>query len=183
MPGRTVSVRAGFIVGPHDNTDRFSSWIERAARNERLLVPGAADAPFQLIDVRDIAAWIVAAAEARRQGAYNVTGPRDPVTVLDVARACIAGTESRAVPVVVPSDAVRAAGIAAWEQLPFWFEPELYGLVEMDCTRARTTGLRTRPLIETVRDTYAWLRTTDHERKIILPPELERAALQAAALL
>ena len=177
MPGRSVAVRAGFIVGPYDYSDRFNSWIERSARDEPMLVPGEASAPFQLVDVRDIAAWIVSAAEERLHGAFNVSGPLQPLTVLDAARACIAGTGSRAEPIVVSSEVVRAAGITGWEQLPFWFEPELYGMMQMSIERARATGLRTRPLADTVRDTFAWLRTTDHRRLISLPPELERAAL------
>ena len=180
MPGRTVAVRAGFIVGPYDNTDRFNSWIERAARNEPMLVPGAADAPLQLIDVRDLAAWIVSAAEQERIGPFNVTGPVEPMNVLEAARACIAGTASSASPVVVPSDVARAAGVVAWKHVPFWNDPEDYGLMLASIARAVATGLRTRPLVETVRDTYAWLRTTDHPRRVVFPAELERAAIAKA---
>ena len=177
MPGRNVLVRAGMIVGPHDNTDRFNSWIERAARGEPFLVPGEADAPLQMIDVRDIAAWIVGAAESRLHGPYNVTGPAQPYTALDVARACIAGTDSRAEPVVVPSEAAKNAGLIPWEHIPFWMEPEIYSLMQMNVDRALATGLQIRPLTETVRDTNAWLRTTNHARRIVCPPELEHAAL------
>jgi 2'-hydroxyisoflavone reductase len=180
MPGRNVAVRAGFIVGPYDNTDRFNSWIERAARNEAFLVPGDPHAPLQMIDVRDIAAWIVGAAEARLHGPYNVTGPVPPLTVLDVARACIAGTGSAAEPVVVPSAVAQAAGVVPWQHIPFWFEPEDGGIMQMNVDRALATGLALRPLVDTVRDTYAWLRTSDHERLLVCPPELERAAVAAA---
>jgi 2'-hydroxyisoflavone reductase len=178
MPERTVAVRAGFIVGPYDNTDRFNSWIERAARDELLLVPGDPDAPLQLIDARDLASWIVGAAEARLSGAFNLTGPATPYAALDVARACIAGTGSRAVPVDVPSDIAKRAGLVPWEHIPFWFEPEDGGLMQVNVERARATGLAQRPLVETVADTYAWLRTIDRPRRIVCPPEIERAALQ-----
>lgn len=181
LPGRSIAVRAGFIVGPYDNTDRFNSWVERAARDEPLLVPGVADAPVQLIDVRDLAAWMLEAAERRLSGPYNVTGPLEPMTVLDMARACIAGTGSRGRPVVVPSEAARAAGLEPWTHVPFWSEPEDYGLMQTSIARAAATGLRTRPLADTVSDTYAWLRSSDHPRAIACPPERERAALVAAA--
>lgn len=180
LPGRAIAVRAGFIVGPYDNTDRFNSWIERAARDEPFLVPGAADAPEQMIDARDLAAWMLSAAEHTLSGPFNVTGPLEPITALDVARACIAGTGSRGVPVVVPSEVAIAAGIEPWKHIPFWLEPEDYGLMQASIARAVTTGLTTRPLAETVRDTYAWLQTIDRQRLITLPPELERAALAAA---
>ncbi len=179
LPGRAVMARAGFIVGPHDNIDRFNSWIVRAARDEPMLVPGAADAPLQMIDVHDLGDWLVSAAESRLHGPFNVTGPVEPMTVLDAARACIAGTGSAATPVVVPSSIARAAGLVPWEHIPFWNEPEDYGLMQANIARAVATGLRTRPLVDTVRDTYAWLKTSSEPRKIVCPPELERAALSA----
>jgi 2'-hydroxyisoflavone reductase len=181
MPERNVAVRAGFIVGPHDNTDRFNSWIERAAHGDRFLVPGDPEAPLQMIDVRDLAAWIVGAVEARLHGAYNVTAPATPYTARDVADACIAGTGSRAEPIFVPSDIAKAAGLVPWEHIPFWIEPEIATLMQMNVARAFATGLRVRPLRDTVRDTYAWLRASDHQRRIVCPPELERAALAARA--
>ena len=142
LPGRAIAVRAGFIVGPYDNTDRFNSWIERAARDEPLLVPGAADAPEQMIDVRDLAAWMLSAAEQKLSGPFNVTGPLEPITALDVARACIAGTGSRGVPAVVPSEVALAAGVEPWKHIPFWLEPEDYGLMQASIARAAATGFK-----------------------------------------
>jgi 2'-hydroxyisoflavone reductase len=65
-----------------------------------------------------------------------------------------------------------------WEHIPFWLDPDEYGIMEMNVDRALVAGLRFRPLAETVRDTYAWLRTTDHRRLIELPAELERAVVE-----
>jgi 2'-hydroxyisoflavone reductase len=178
MPGRALHVRAGFIVGPHDNTDRFSSWIERAARPQPLLVPGDAAQPVQLIDVRDLAEWIVQMAERRACGTYNVTGPEHPLRLGDVAQTCIDVTGGAGPAVVIPTGDVRAAGIEGWEQIPFWLEPKEYGIMQMNVDRALVAGLRFRPLAETVRDTYAWLRTTDHRRSIGVPAELERAVVE-----
>ena len=181
MPERSVAVRAGMIVGPYDFSDRFNSWIERAARNQPMLVPGEPDAPLQLIDVRDLAAWIVSAAEQGLSGPFNVAGPLEPLTTLEAARACIAGTDSQAPPVVVPSAVARDAGVIAWQHVPFWIEAKEYAIMRASIDRAVATGLQTRPLVATVRDTYAWLKTSDHARRIDFPIELERAALAAAA--
>jgi 2'-hydroxyisoflavone reductase len=178
MPGRTIAVRAGFIVGPYDNTDRFNSWIERAARDRPFLVPGAPDAPQQMVDVRDLAVWMLDAVEHQRSGPYNVTGPIGGMTTLDVARACIDGTGSHAKLAVVPSDVVLAAGIEPWKHIPFWIEPDDYWIMQARIDRALAAGLRTRPLVDTVRDTYAWLQSSDHERRVTLPLELEEAALR-----
>lgn len=177
MPGRNVAVRPGFIIGPHDYTDRFNSWVELASRSEPFLLPGDSEAPLQLIDVRDIATWIVAAAETRLNGAYNVTAPAQPYTAIEVARACLTGTDSRADIVVVGSDAAKAAGLVPWQHIPFWMEPEIYSVMQMNIDRALATGLRIRPLVDTVRDTYTWLRKANHPREVVCPPELERAAI------
>jgi 2'-hydroxyisoflavone reductase len=181
MPGRNVAVRPGFIIGPNDYTDRFNSWVERASRSQPFLLPGDPDAPLQLIDVRDIATWIVCAAETRLIGAYNVTAPAQPYTAIEVARACLTGTNSRADIVVVGSDVAKAAGLVPWEHIPFWMEPEIYSVMQMNIDCALATGLSIRPLFDTVRDTYSWLQTTIHPRAFVCPPELEAATIAGAA--
>lgn len=178
MPGRALNVRAGFIVGPHDNSDRFNSWIERAARPQPLLVPGDPAQPVQLIDVRDLAEWIVQMAERRACGTYNVTGPEQPLRLGEIAQTCIDVTGGSGPAVVVPSDAAQAAGIEPWKHIPFWLEPGEHGIMQTNVDRALVAGLRFRPLAETVRDTYAWLQTSDHRRLIDVPAELERAAVE-----
>jgi 2'-hydroxyisoflavone reductase len=178
LPGRLLSIRPGFIIGPHDYTDRFNSWIERAARPQPLLVPGDPDQPVQFIDARDLAAWMIALAERGTTGTYNATGPERPLRLLDVARTCIEATGGSGTPVVVPSAEAQAAGVEPWKHIPFWVEPGEYGIMEANIDRALAAGLTFRPLAETVRDTYAWLQSSDHARKIVLPPEFERAALE-----
>ena len=128
-------------------------------------------------DARDLAAWMLSAAEQKLSGPYNVIGPLQPLTVLDAAKACIAGTGSHAKIVVASSDVARAAGLEPWTHIPFWNDPGDYGLMQASIARAAATGLQTRPLEETVRDTYAWLRSSDHKRLIACPLDLERRAL------
>lgn len=178
LPGRVLHVRAGFIVGPYDNTGRFNSWIERAARPQPFIVPAELDQPEQLIDARDLAAWIVQMAERRANGVYNVTGPDRPLNLGKVARACIDGTGSSATLLPIPSAELQAAGVEGWQHLPFWLAPDEYGIMQIDIARALVAGLRFRPLLETVRDTYAWLRAGEHERRVVFPPELERTLIE-----
>jgi 2'-hydroxyisoflavone reductase len=177
LPGRVLIVRPGFIVGPHDYSDRFNSWVERAARPQPLLVPGDPAQPVQLIDVRDLAEWTIALAERGTTGTFNATGPARPIPLIDVAQTCIAATGSRGAPLVVPSAELTAAGVVPWQHIPFWLEPGEYGIMETNIDRALAAGLRFRPLAQTVRDTYAWLKASDHERKIVFPAELEAAAI------
>jgi 2'-hydroxyisoflavone reductase len=178
LPERVLAVRAGFIVGPHDNTDRFNSWIERAARPQPFVVPGNLEQPVQLIDVRDLAEWIVQMAERRASGVYNVTGPEHPLPLGAVAQACIDGTGSGTTLLPIPSAELEAAGVAGWQHLPFWLAPEEYGLMQIGIERALVAGLRFRPLAQTVRDTDAWLRASPHERRVVFPPELERTLIE-----
>lgn len=177
MPGRVLHVRPGFIVGPHDYSDRFNAWIERAAQPQPLLVPGDGTQPVQLIDVRDLAAWMVRLAELGATGVYNATGPERPLPLREVARTCIDATGSSAELVLVPSDALKAAGVVPWEHVPFWCDPDEYGIMQTNVDRALGAGLRFRPLADTVRDTYAWLRADDHPRRVAIPPEIEAAAI------
>jgi 2'-hydroxyisoflavone reductase len=178
LPGRVLAVRAGFIVGPHDNTDRFTTWVERAARPLPLIVPGDAAQPLQIVDARDLADWIVQMAERRACGTYNVTGPDRPLTLGALAAACIEGTGGGARMLVVPGAELKSLGLTGWEQIPFWLEPDEWGIMQMNVDRALAAGLRFRPLVDTVRDTYAWLQTSDRPRPVVLPPELERAVIE-----
>jgi 2'-hydroxyisoflavone reductase len=178
LPGRVLAVRAGFIVGPYDNTDRFNSWIERAARPQPFIVPGDPAAPMQLIDARDLAEWIVQMAERRAGGVYNVTGPDRPLTAGDVAATCIEATGSAATVLPIASADLEAAGVDGWNQLPFWLAPDEYGIMQINVERALVAGLRFRSLATTVRDTYAWLRASGHPRRVAFPPELERALIE-----
>jgi catechol 2,3-dioxygenase-like lactoylglutathione lyase family enzyme len=126
-----------------------------------MFVPGEPATPVQVIDVRDLAAFLVAAIERKATGAFNLTGPDRPITVLDLARACIEGTGSRSTPVLVSSQTLQDAGVPrGWDQTPFWIWPELHPLMQVSIDRALAAGLTFRPLLDTVRDTHAWLRTT-----------------------
>ena len=116
---RATLVRAGLIVGPHDPTGRFTYWPHRLARGGDVLVPGPAWRPVQIIDVRDLADWIVRAAEERLAGPFNATGPTTMGAVFDAARR-VTGSTSRGVEV---DDAFLAdQGVGEWMELPLWVD-------------------------------------------------------------
>ena len=179
MPGRVHVVRAGFIVGPHDSSDRFTSLLDRARRGAPMIVPGDPAQPVQLIDAGDLGEWIVAMAERREPGAYNATGPARPYRLDDVLRACVeaAGTSSRLVP--IPSGALTAAGVEPWSEIAFWTDPADYALMSVDVTRAVERGLRFRPLRATIERTLAWAAASDHPRRVALSAEKEARAITA----
>ena len=113
-------MRAGLIVGPHDPTGRFTYWPHRFARGGDVLVFDRPDRPVQFIDVRDLAAWIVGACEARVTGPVNVTGTWTMGAVVD---ACLAAAPPGTRPVWVPEDLLVAHEVGEWMELPLWIAP------------------------------------------------------------
>jgi len=176
FPGRSTAVRAGLIVGPHDPTGRFTYWPHRVARGGDVLVPGPAWRPVQLVDVRDLAAWIVTAAEERLAGPFNATGPATMGAVLDAARR-VSGSTARAVEV---DDAfLTGQGVGEWMELPLWIDPsndDWRHFMEVDATRATAAGLTFRPLDETVAGALAEAALVEG---VGLTPERETELLTA----
>ena len=162
-----LNVRAGAIVGPYDYFDRFASWLERAARGGTMLAPGRPQRLVQLIDVNDLADWMVSSSERKLVGTVNASGPTTPITMRDLIEACGTAKGSTASIVWVDDDYLQRAGVLEDEELPFWERDEANGLFELDLGRARRMGLVTRPLVETAIETYAWTRQcvgTDRKR-------------------
>jgi 2'-hydroxyisoflavone reductase len=156
---RALAVRPGLIVGPHDPTGRFTYWVERAARGGDVLAPGDPRRRVQLIDARDLGAWIVRALEAGVGGVLNATGPEPRPTMADVLDACrrAAGVDSD--PIWVDDAFLLERGVGEWDELPLWLvDPEWRGMLEADVSRAIARGLTFRALEQTARDTLAWLR-------------------------
>ncbi|MBE2222615.1 MAG: SDR family oxidoreductase [Anaerolineae bacterium] len=182
MNGRSLHIRAGLIVGPHDQTDRFSYWPYRVARGGEVLAPGKPDGLVQFIDVRDLAAWVIAATAQRLTGPYNVTGPAAPLSMQALLNVCKETTSSDAAFTWVNEDFILAQGVAPWTELPLWMPgEEEAGFGSVDCRKAQAKGLVYRPLAVTVRDTLAWLnsRPADYEWRNGLAAEKEAQVLQA----
>jgi 2'-hydroxyisoflavone reductase len=96
LPGRVLTVRPGLIVGPHDPTGRFTYWPRRVAQGGEVLAPGGPDLRVQIIDVRDLAGWVLRVVESGRTGTYNATGPDYPLTMRRLLEACRAASGSDA---------------------------------------------------------------------------------------
>ena len=177
---RSLVVRPGLIVGPHDPTDRFTYWPRRVAEGGSVLAPAPPDQPVQFIDVRDLADWIVAATEDDLDGVYNATG--DAVTFEQLLEECRRVSGDAEI-VWVPSERLVAAGVGEWMELPLWIvAPEYAAMHGTDVTKAKRAGLRFRPLRETIADTLAWdaVRETPRAEGVGLAPERERELLAGA---
>lgn len=154
---RHLIVRAGLIGGPGDRSDRLGHYVARfaLAGDESVLVPDVPDQPMQVIDVRDLVAWIIEAGLSGTTGVVHGVG--EPTTVGDLieASAQVAGTDHR---VAADANWLRAQGVTEWSgprSLPLWLPASHHGMGLMNDDRALDLGLRRRPIAETLRDTLA----------------------------
>jgi 2'-hydroxyisoflavone reductase len=158
LPGRFATVRAGLICGPHDNIFRLPWWVRRIARGGTVPAPGDPQRPVQLIDARDLAAFLLDLADSRVAGAFNGTAPIGHATFADVLAAAIDATGSGAALRWIPDAALEAARVEPWTELPLWIaESAGAGTWRVGTERAKAAGLRCRPAAETVADVAAWL--------------------------
>jgi nucleoside-diphosphate-sugar epimerase len=190
MPGRVAAVRAGLIVGPHDAVFRLPWWVKRIAAGGELPAPGDPARAMQVIDARDLAAWMLDLGERRVAGAFNGTAPIGQTTAGDLLGAAVEATGSDAVLRWVPDEALVRAGVEGWTELPLWLpESEFPGTWRAGTERAQAAGLRCRPVEETVADVWAWLRDggeaelgdwSAQNRPPPMPAERERELLALA---
>lgn len=181
MGMRSLHVRCGLIVGPHDPTDRFTYWPVRVARGGSVLAPGNPDQTVQFIDVRDVAEWTIRATEQRLTGPYNVTGPDDPLTMQTLLQTCRQVSQSDAHFTWVDEKFLLEAGLTPYADLPLWVPAEMVGFGTVNCTQAMAMGLGIRPLTTTIRDTLSWhaTRPDDHQWRAGLTAERETELLSA----
>jgi nucleoside-diphosphate-sugar epimerase len=186
-PDGGLITRAGLIAGPGDESDRYGWWPVRFARAAAdggpVLVPGTVDEQLaQVIDVRDLAEWLVIAAERGTTGVFNATSPPVPLREFLLRTAAGAGCPAPEL-VAVPQDVLTAHGVGHWagpDSLPLWTPlPDSAGFTARDCSAARAAGLRNRPLERTAADALAWERTLDpgRTRRAGLSPETEARVL------
>ena len=162
---RAIISRPTYIVGPGDTTDRFPYWPVRLARGGEVLAPGRRDDPVQLIDVRDLAEWMVHALEGERSGIYNVAGPRETMTMpafLAAARDAL----SADVQYVWVDDYEFLASHGIDSAVPWiMLRGNDAGHTSVSNARAIAAGLGFRPIADTVRDTLAWWPTVPEARR------------------
>ncbi|MFC9132429.1 SDR family oxidoreductase [Streptomyces sp. NPDC057099] len=158
---RSVLVRAGLILGPYENIGRLPWWLGRMARGGPVLAPGPRELPLQYVDVRDLAEWILHAAERELSGPYNLAGPQGHATTGTLLEACARVTGGAAEPRWTAPEVILEAGVEPWTELPVWVPPgsDLHdALHSADVSRAVEAGLTCRPVAETVADTWSWLQ-------------------------
>jgi 2'-hydroxyisoflavone reductase len=157
---RALLVRAGLILGPYEGVGRMPWWLRRMSEGGDVLAPGPRDLPLQYIDCRDLATWMLAAADQGLGGPYNATSLRGHATMATLLEAAREVTGSSARLVWVSPEVIEAAGIQPWTELPVWLPPtdEYAGLHDGDVSAIHAAGLSCRPVEETVADTWQWLQ-------------------------
>ncbi len=174
--GRLLIIRPGYIVGPHDYSDRFTYYVRRAAAGGEMLAPGPPDEPLQVVDVRDLAQFMLARVEARDVNDYGVVGPGERVTMKDLLETArdVASADTT---FTWASHEFLSGRPDAETAFPMW-HPDEPGAHTFDASKAISAGLHHRPLKETCADTLAWDRgrgspplraglSGDEERKLL----------------
>jgi 2'-hydroxyisoflavone reductase len=147
IPERNLIIRPCILAGPFDYTDRFTWWLRRVREGGEVIAPGRPGRPVQVLDVRDLAIWLLRMIERGRTGVFNTTGPDRPLTMGGMLETLREATGSDAT--------------FLWrepepdEEIPFWIPEEKNGFHAIDSRKAQAEGLACRPLLQTALDTMA----------------------------
>ncbi|MDZ8051299.1 MAG: NAD-dependent epimerase/dehydratase family protein [Aulosira sp. ZfuVER01] len=161
---RGLIVRPGLIVGPYDNTGRFTYWIRRISEGGEVLAPESPELPVQYIDARDLVQWIYQLAATHKGGVYNAVGPDYSLKLGQFLATCQQVTNSNATFTWVPGEILESHGVVHWQELPLWLPPDMQNTFPcLSNTKALTDGLSFRSLAETIRDIWQWDRVEQPE--------------------
>ncbi|MBO0985523.1 NAD-dependent epimerase/dehydratase family protein [Rathayibacter sp. SD072] len=147
LADRLLTVRPGLLAGPGDPSDRFGYWPARLARGGRVLAPESAGRRVQVVDVTDLAEWIVASAVRGRTGVANAVGPSTPFAEFLAAVRHATGFAGELVE--APDDQLLEHGVRYWagpRSLPLWLPSSDAAFAQ----RAGAADLAPRPLAETI---------------------------------
>src|ERR1700746_337655 len=164
FPGKTLIIRPGLIVGPRDETDRFTYWPVRIDRAGEVLAPGSPNDPVQFIDARDLAEGTIRMVENRETGIYNATGPGKPLGIGGMLDGIKEALKSDAKLTWVSEEFLTEQKVQPWSDMPVWTGKDS-GVARAKIDRALSKGLTFRPLAETARDTLAWFKSLPQDRQ------------------
>src|SRR2546423_1977753 len=164
FPKKTLIIRPGLIVGPRDETDRFTYWPVRIDRGGEVLAPGDPKDPVQFIDARDLAEWTIRMVENGETGIYNATGPAQPLGIGEMLDGIKNAEKSNANFTWMSEEFLTQQKVEPWSDMPVWTGKES-GLARTKIDKALDKGLTFRPLVETARDTLAWFKLQPQDRQ------------------
>jgi 2'-hydroxyisoflavone reductase len=183
FPGMATVIRPGLIVGPGDETDRFTYWPVRIDRGGEVMAPGDGADPVQYIDARDLAEWTIRMAEQGTTGVFNATGPARQETMRELLDGVRSAIHADAHFTWVSDKFLDDNNVSAWMDMPVWVpgQGDTAGFHRRSLARAHAAGLTYRPLAQTASDTLAWFKTQPADRQAKLraglAPDRETALL------
>jgi len=165
--GAVTIIRPGLIVGPGDETDRFTYWPVRLARGGEVLAPGDGSDPVQFVDARDLAEWTIRVAEQHTTGVFNATGPARPLATRDMLSGIAKAVGANPTYTWVPAAFLEAEKVHGWSDLPVWLPAQgaTAGFARRDIRKALAAGLTYRSLAVTATDTLAWFKSQPADRQ------------------
>ena len=172
-------VRPTYVAGPFDHTGRFTWWVERVARGGRILAPEPRNNPFQVVDARDLAEFVLLLAHGRAVGTFHTASPTPPFSFSDFLEAVVAGVGPESCELVwVDSDKLSRAGVTA-RDLPLWEgNGPGRGVLAADPSRALAAGLRPRPLAQTIAEVHQHELAHPRSLPVGLDPDREASLLE-----
>src|SRR5216683_1507269 len=185
FPGKALIIRPGLIVGPGDESDRFTYWPVRIDRGGEILAPGKPSDAVQFIDARDLAEWTIRMVEQGTTGTFNATGPKSKLTIGEMLEGIKKATKAESRFTWADADFLAAQKVRAWSDMPVWVPPrgDSAGFAEISINRALAKGLTFRPIPDTAKATLEWFRKQPPARqaklKAGLTPERETEVLTA----
>jgi len=188
MPGRTLSIRAGQIVGPYDYTDRLPYWIKRIAEGGEVLAPGRRERQIQLIDTKDLADWMIRLIEQHVTGIFNAVGPTSPLTMEQLLNAINTATGAQSNFIWVEEEFLNRHQVGPWGEMPLWIPEEFplpgqekpwKGFLSVDHRKAKEYGLTSRSITDILTDVYKWEQSRgDYEPKAGMDRNREKQLLR-----
>ncbi|HEX9982899.1 MAG TPA: NAD-dependent epimerase/dehydratase family protein [Thermoanaerobaculia bacterium] len=182
---RATIVRPGLIVGPGDNSDRFTYWPVRINRGGEVLAPGNPTDLVQIIDARDLGEWTIRLLEQKAFGTFNAIGPSSPLSMAEMLYGIRAITSADVKFTWVPASFLEEQKVNPWSDMPAWIpaEGEYAGFGSRSNKKALAAGLTFRPLADTAKATLEFHESRPAERKAKMragiTPEREAAVLAA----
>ena len=155
---RALIARAGMVLDPYEDLERVTLWLHRVEQGGRVLAPGPADFPLQYIDGRDMAAWMLSAADRGLGGAFHVTGQVGATTIGELLETAVDVTGSRAELVWAGPELLEREGVWLGAELGMRAPGVDFSRMRADVSKVHAAGLVSRPIRETVADTWAWLQ-------------------------
>ena len=158
FPGKTLIIRPGYIVGPGDESDRFTYWPVRVERGGEVLAPGTANDPIQIIDARDLAEWTIRMVEQGVTGPFNAVGPKSRLGMGKMLNVMKDTTGSDAHFTWVDDKFLEDQKII--DAIPIWTSTkgQEIGYSTMNINKAVSHGLTFRSIADTTRATLEWFR-------------------------